>query len=409
MDDRHLLRTHADYAVRVVISSFLLETDLDTGADHRALRVLMIGDFPASLDRPRGGVEAVACNLAFGLVGAGVDLTVIRFGNTAEGGPTAAPFEIIDVPRRRPGSLGNWLVSPREIRRIVDRIQPDVVHLEGTAELYRGPFPPSVLTIHGIPYRDAVHGTGFARRLLQPLLLRLSFEESIRKHRNVIVINQMVRKELGERKNIVFHDIPNPVEDGFFEIERHPVAGRVLYVGVLNRRKNITGLIESAALARKSCPGLELRLAGPFLDDYESTIRDAVESTCMQEATRFLGSLSRAEVIDELASCSCFALASLQESAPMAIAEAMAAGVPVVSSLVGGIGTMIDHGITGLTSPVGDANAFAANLEAILTDDSRRDQIGDVARKAAENVYRMKRIVERTCDVYRCVIEQSVS
>jgi glycosyltransferase involved in cell wall biosynthesis len=93
----------------------------------------------------------------------------------------------------------------------------------------------------------------------------------------------------------------------------------------------------------------------------------------------------------------------------MAIAEAMAAGVPVVSSLVGGIGTMIDHGTTGLTSPVGDARAFAANLEVILTDDSRRDQIGDVARKAAEDVYRMKRIVERTCDVYRSVIEQSVS
>jgi glycosyltransferase involved in cell wall biosynthesis len=376
---------------------------------HRALRVLMIGDFPLSLDRPQGGVEAVARNLAFGFVEAGVDLTVIRFGNAGKVVPTAAPFEIIDVPRRRPGSLGNWLISPREIRRIVDRIQPDIVHLQGTAELYRGSSPPSVLTIHGIPYRDAIHGAGFVRRVLQPLLLRLSFEESIRMHRNVIVINRMVRNELGERKNIVFHDIPNPVEDTLFEIERRPVAGRVLYLGVLNRRKNIIGLVKSAALVRESCPELELRLAGPFLDDYESTIRDVIKSVGMQEATRFLGSLSRAEVIEELASCSCLTLASLQESAPMAIAEAMAAGVPVVSSLAGGIGMMIDHGITGLTSPVGDDRALAANLDVILTDDASRERIGHAAREAAENVYRLKRIVERTCDVYRSVIEHSKS
>lgn len=377
---------------------------MDSEEDDRPLRVLLVGDFPTDLERPRGGVEAVANNLARGLVEAGVDLTVIRFGAEGTQRSTATNFEIIDVPRRRPGSLGNWLVSPREIRNIVDRVKPDVVHVQGTSELYRGAVPPSVLTIHGIPYRDAIHGEGFARLWLQPLLLRLSFEESIRKHRDVIVINPMVRSELGERKNIRFHDIQNPVEDAFFQVTRHPVDASILYVGVLSRRKNIVGLIESAARARESVPHLQLRLSGPFVGPVESEIRAAVERFGMQDAVEFLGSLSRTEIIDELGRCACLALASLQETAPMAIAEAMAAGVPVVASRVGGVGTMIEHGVTGLISPAGDAEAFARNLTDILSDPIRQKQIGEAARRAAEIEYRLDRVVERTCEVYRRAI-----
>jgi len=363
-----------------------------------------VGDFPTDFERPKGGVESVAHNLARGLVQAGVDLTVIRFGAGAGKRSKAPDFEIIDVPRRRPGSLGNWLVSPHEIKRIVERVKPDLVHLQGASELYRGASPPSVLTIHGIPYRDATHGEGFVRRRLQPLLLRLSFEESIRNHHDVIVINPIIRSELGERRGVRFHDIPNPVEDAFFEVVRNPVGARVLYVGVLSRLKNIVGLIESAARARKSIPQLTLRLCGPFVDSSEGEIRDAVDHFKMQDGIEFLGSCTRAEIRDELARCTCLALASLQETSPMAIAEAMAAGVPVVASRVGGVELMIEQGVTGLLSPEGDAGALARNLVELLSDQSRQQQIGNAARRAAEAEYRLDRVVKRTCEVYRQMI-----
>jgi glycosyltransferase involved in cell wall biosynthesis len=377
---------------------------LDSKDGNNALRVLFVGDFPTDFERPKGGVESVAHNLACGLVRAGVDLTVIRFGAVGDKRSKTPDFEIIDVPRRRPGSLGNWLVSPHEVKRVVDRVKPDIVHLQGASELYRGASPPSVLTIHGIPYRDATHGEGFARRRLQPLLLRLSFEESIRKHRDVIVINPIVRGELGERQRIRFHDIPNPVEDAFFEVVRSPVEARVLYVGVLSRLKNIVGLIESAARARESVPHLRLRLCGPFVDSAEGEIRDAIDRFEMQDAVEFMGSLSKAEVRNELGRCACLALASLQETAPMAIAEAMAAGVPVVASRVGGVEWMIEQGVTGLMSPAGDTGAFARNLVELLSDRSRQRQIGDAARRVAETEYGLDRVVERTCEVYRQAI-----
>jgi len=365
----------------------------------------MIGDFPAALDRPHGGVEAVTRNLAFGLAEAGVELTMVRFGNANPPEPTGAlPFDVIDLARHRPGNFGNWLLTPRDVEKIVAERKPDVVHLQGTSELYRGSNPPSVLTVHGVPYKDATHGGGLLRRFIQPLILRATFEESIRNHAHVISINPMVQDELGARPHLRFFDIPNPVEDHFFEIERVPTAGHLLYVGVLHPRKNIEGLIEAAADAKSQGADLTLRLAGPFLDGYETAIRDCIDRTGMQDSVELLGSLTRAEVGDELSRCSALALASFQETAPMAIAEAMAAGVPVISTLAGGIGSMLDHDRTGMTSPVGDMKTFARNITAVLTDDAKRDAIGHTARAAAEDNYRLARIVERTCDVYRAAI-----
>jgi glycosyltransferase involved in cell wall biosynthesis len=377
---------------------------LTRGDTARPLRVLLIGDFPADFTRPRGGVETVVNNVAHGLVAAGIEVTVVRFGAEGVPGPAPSAFEVIDVPRRRPGSIGNWLVSPFDIQKIVERVRPDVVHLQGIPELYRGTSPPPVLTVHGIPYRDAVYGKGLARRFLQPLVIRATFSSALRRCRHVIAISSYVGEELASKKWLQLHQIPNPVEDAFFEVERRPVPGRVLYVGVLSARKNIIGLIDSAAIARESIPGLRLRFAGPWLGDTEAATRTAIDRTGMHDAVEFLGPLSRLQVLEELTTCACLGLASFQETAPMAIAEAMAAGVPVVSSSAGGVDSMVEQGVTGRVSPIGDNHAFAENLVAILGDEARAATMGIAARAAAENHYRLARVIEKTIDVYRAAL-----
>lgn len=376
----------------------------DRSEATRPMRVLLIGDFPADYTRPRGGVESVVNNIAHGLVAAGLDVTVIRFG--VEGVPVPPPvgFEVIDVPRRRPGSIGNWLISPFDIERIVRRVKPDVVHLQGIPELYRGSSPPRVLTVHGIPYRDAVYGQGLARRFLQPLLIRATFSSALKRCRHVIAISDYVGRELASKRWLRLHSIPNPIEDAFFEVDRRPIAGRVLYVGVLSARKNIVGLVESAALARKSIPDLQLRLAGPWLGDTEAATRSAIDRFEMREAVEILGALSRTQILAELATCACLALASFQETAPMAIAEAMAAAVPVVSSRAGGVDSMLEHGVTGMISPVGDNVSFAAGLVAVLRDPALGATIGAAARNAAESRYRLARVIEKTVEVYRLAL-----
>lgn len=79
-----------------------------------------------------------------------------------------------------------------------------------------------------------------------------------------------------------------------------------------------------------------------------------------------------------------FALPTLADCFPLAIQEAMAAGLPVVATDVGAIGEAICDGGTGLLVPAGDANALAAALTALAQDSTRRQAMGLRARAVAE-------------------------
>ena len=99
--------------------------------------------------------------------------------------------------------------------------------------------------------------------------------------------------------------------------------------------------------------------------------RQRVETLCRRSgdchAIQFLGKMTRPEEV--MASCDLFALTSETESFGLAALEAMACGVPVVSTDAGGLAEVNIHGVSGLLSPVGDTAAMAANAATILADE----------------------------------------
>ena len=80
---------------------------------------------------------------------------------------------------------------------------------------------------------------------------------------------------------------------------------------------------------------------------------------------------------------SVLALSSLREGLPNVILEGMASGLPVAATAVGGTPEVVEQGVTGILSPAGDAQAFAASLAALLGDDERRLAMGEAARRRA--------------------------
>ena len=374
------------------------------------MRVAMVSEFPEDLDHPTGGVEAVAACLSRGLVARGVDLTVVWFGAPSVAAPESAHsgsslFPIIRVSRRWPATITNWLVSPFEVQKCINRIAPEVVHVQGLSELYRGRSVPSVLTVHGISFRDVLYRRAW---LAKPMswVLRASFTESMRNYRNVISISPYVSHELGERSGIRYWDIPNPVEDCFFEVERRPEPNSILYVGVLSRLKNIVGLLDGVAYARERVPGVRVRLAGPWHGDYEGEVRESIRRLGLEDSVALLGSLPREKLVEEFASCSCLVLSSFQESSPMAIEEAMASGVPVLASRVGGVRWMIKHERTGFLFDPHRSDELGSYLVRILSDSSLRDRMGKAARASAYQRYRLDAVVDRTLAVYEQAINE---
>jgi glycosyltransferase involved in cell wall biosynthesis len=119
----------------------------------------------------------------------------------------------------------------------------------------------------------------------------------------------------------------------------------------------------------------------------------------VEAAFTFVG--HRDDVPAILARADVFALPSRSEAFPNAVLEAMAAGLPIVASGVGGILELVDDGRTGLLVPPGDAAALADRLCRMLDHPDVAASLGTRARAEAEARYSFDRMVGAFEDLYR--------
>ena len=369
------------------------------------MHVALLGNFPEDLDHPAGGVESVAACLAVGLLRSGVELSLVCYGAASNSDSRHRDLgcRVIGLPRVWPAGLTFSTLTPFAAQHALRRLRPDLVHVQGLPELYRGGSIPSVLTIHGIPYEDARYRGGLLGGLA-PRLRARGFHRALARYTSVIAISPYVLAEIGEGHARSARSIPNPVDPRFFEVERAPEPDRVLCVGVIDRRKNARCLVEAAARVRETRPDVRYRMAGPMDPAYEPELMTAIEACGLVEQFEFLGSIDRSRLLGELASCSALVLPSLQETAPMAIQEAMAAGVPVAAAAVGGIPQMLEDGRSGLLFDPLEPAALARQLTLLLGDEARRESLGKAARAHAEANFRSDKVVAATLEVYEAAI-----
>jgi glycosyltransferase involved in cell wall biosynthesis len=110
----------------------------------------------------------------------------------------------------------------------------------------------------------------------------------------------------------------------------------------------------------------------------DGSLRAAVQRN-LPERVRLLG--ARTDVPALLSAADIFALASAWEGRPIAVMEAMAAGLPVAATAVGGVPELIEHDVTGMLAPPGDMAALAAALATLAGDAELRRRLGSAARK----------------------------
>jgi len=182
--------------------------------------------------------------------------------------------------------------------------------------------------------------------------------------------------------------------------QRFAPNGEKLLVHVSNFRpvKRITDVVEIFLQVRKTTPTkLVLVGAGPELAHAEQLARRGC-------ADRDLVILGNTESVAEIvAACDVMLLPSETESFGLAALEAMACGVPVVATEVGGLPEVVDHGKTGFLFPVGDVSAMTAATLELLSDEKAHQKMGNAAREAANSQFPISKILDQYENLYRSV------
>jgi len=173
---------------------------------------------------------------------------------------------------------------------------------------------------------------------------------------------------------------------------RHPASPALLVaVGRLVEKKGYPVLIDACALLKAR--GVDFRCEiigdGPMKDELQSKI----SGLGLDKSVRLTGPRTQPEIRSSLAAATAFVLPCVEEKSggmdilPTVITEAMAAGLPVVSTRLAGIPEMVISGKTGVLVAPGDAVAVADALETLVSDAGEAESMGAAGRRHAESVF----------------------
>ena len=343
-----------------------------------------------------GGAQTYVNELVKGLAGE-YDVTVGSHGPGPLREATAAAGADFVALRhvRRP-------VSPRDLLGVVEltlllrRLRPQIVHASSSKAGVLGRIaarlagvPVRVFTVHG--WASSAHAGipsrlyGLAERAVRPLTTAtICVSESER-------AAGIAASACDARRTLVIHT----GIDATSRPRARPGEGvpAIVSVGRFQAPKDAISLVRALALLvgehRAALVG-----DGP---ERAAAVAEA-RRLGVEEAVVFEG--ERDDVPEILASSHIFVLSSRSEALPVSILEAMAAGLPVVATRVGGVPELVVDGETGLLVAAGDARALADALQRLVDDPDLRVRLGAAGRARVEEQFRLDSFLEAHKDLY---------
>ena len=165
----------------------------------------------------------------------------------------------------------------------------------------------------------------------------------------------------------------------------------------LNELKDHRTAVHAIETARRACPGLRLLIVGEGAE--RPVIEAAIAERNLQDHIILTG--MRRDVSSLLAAADLFLLTSVSEGIPLTVIEAMAAGLPVVSTAAGGLAEMVEEGRTGFLTRVADDKTLAARMVRLAENPDERQSMGKCGREKAERQFSLVSMMEAYRRLYR--------
>lgn len=382
------------------------------------MRVVQIGSYPLSSDVIRGGVEASVYGLAQEL---GKSNEVHVFDCPRKGGANCVDKDE-NVTVHRTDNPGKWQVAAiRQVKKMAKEVallRPDVCHIHGTNlfswlmyKRLKKEGPPCVVTVHGLALvekKNALKKKFSVKSLSQYVYQGWVEKRFLRQLPIVVVDTEYVREMINRypiRKKPMMHVIPQGIIEDYFSLNCSPDSNVILSVGAIGPRKG--HLLTLRAFERLREEGIEacLVIAGTVADQtYLEQFQSVLTNSRYKNDVRLCTNLPNEELKQLYKEAHVFALHSEEESQGIVFAEAMAAGLPIVATRVGGVPYVVMNERNGVLTNYGDVKAFADAIGCLMADNSRWQTMSDASKKMAQN-YHWAAIGDRVMQLYRTLAE----
>jgi glycosyltransferase involved in cell wall biosynthesis len=302
---------------------------------------------------------------------------------------------------RRPISPGHDLLAVVELARLFRRERPHIVHANSSkagivgrlaAPLARVPI--RIFTVHGWAY-SAHEGLASLLYLVSERLVRPLTTATVCVAENERAVG-VARRTCSAGRTVV---IPNAVDVGSApkaRLEGDPPT--IVTVGRLAAPKDFVTLVR--ALGRLEPGSFRALIVGDGPD--RASVEVEIDRLGLRDAVTLLG--ERQDVPALLAESDVFVLSSLSEGMPISILEAMAAGLPLVASRVGGVPELVVDGETGLLVPPGDPEALAEALARIVAEPGLRRRLGQTSLDRAVERFDLPAFHDAHLRLYRALL-----
>lgn len=390
---------------------------------RQKIRVLQLVD-----SFTQGGAERIVMMLALHANREGFEVLpcALRRSGPLEAELQAAgvPYHMLGVPRHSvftgPLFFADLMRTLGAVTQAVRELAIDIIHthltestLIGVLAARRAGNVPVCATLHNI----ILHNT---RGRLSPRqwLMQTAIDNVFSRADRIVAVSEEVAQAAQRhtripRERIV--TIPNGVDPARFRYNGDRIVLRqtlnlppertvAVTVGRLTRQKGYPHLLAALALIPTEKRPVTL-VVGDGPD------RVALESQAaalgLADDVRFLG--NRRDVPALLAAADLFVLSSLWEGLPLALLEAMAAGLPAVVTAVGGNVEVVEHGKSGILVPAADEQALAEVLSSVMHDPLQRERIGKAAREQFEQRYSLRSFIEAHERLYEELVSERPS
>jgi glycosyltransferase involved in cell wall biosynthesis len=332
------------------------------------------------------------------------------------------------------------------VARRLAELRPDIVHLHQfpqAAEVIKKAVPTARVVLN-------LHAEWLNRCDEQRMQRQLEHVDAVVNVSDfLLAVHNAAMPELAERSYAIYNGVDTRLFEPISEPRSRAGSGGtvILFVGRMSPEKGLHYLIEAFIALKRRCPDARLRLVGPeWMADYDviaglvsgrlraelerfydTTVVERLLSRARKRAPRqlsflkdksyvsflkrqipadiapsveFVSGISHTALPQQYLAADIVVQPSLYETFGMPLVEAMASGLPVIGSDVGGIPEVVGSGESGILVPPGDVQRLETALEQLVTDAPRRAALGKAGRARAESVYSWERVTEALERVY---------